>query len=99
MFCADVVEDHDQQNLSVVLNKFPDASNIGSTEPSACLQSHGFKPELRQVIVALNVNVLRLIPVTGVKEESLRSNPQYRRHRPYGIVANKDSPDSDSLPA
>jgi hypothetical protein len=39
------------------------------------------------VVIALNVNVLRFISVTGVKEESVRSDPQDRGHALNGIVS------------
>jgi len=76
-----------RQHFSVNFNEFADVSNIASTKPSARLQSHWIKPKLRQVVIALNVNVLRFVAVPGVKEEPIGSNSQCRRHALHGIAA------------
>jgi len=42
-----------------------------STIASAVLQSHGVKPKLGSILVTLDVGMRRLLPVAGVKEESI----------------------------
>jgi len=83
----------------VVFNEPAYAVNIAFPKTAARLQSYGIKPKLGYVIIALNVNVLRLISVTRVEEESIRSNSHYRRHASTVLPRHKNSPDFDSLPA
>jgi hypothetical protein len=87
-----------RQNLAAFFNEVPDTTDFAFTKASASLQSQRSKPKLRHVVIALNVNVLWLIPVAGVKEESIRSFSQYRRHVGTILPHHKNSPDFGSLP-
>jgi len=47
--------------------------DFSSTKAAAVLQSHRVDPKLRDVRVALNVAVRRLIAIAGVEEEAIRT--------------------------
>jgi hypothetical protein len=68
------------QMLAVVFNESLNTTNLGFAETSARLQCHRIKPELGNPIFAANVDVLRFVAVTRIKEESIWSNSQHRGH-------------------
>lgn len=59
-----------------MLDDLADLPNLWSGESSAVLQSDGVKPELRDPIVAFDVNVDRLISIPCKEEKAIRSDPQ-----------------------
>ena len=54
---------------------------VNSTElcPTS-LQSDRIKPELGDLVLTLDVDVLRFIAIASVEEQSIRTYPEYRRH-------------------
>lgn len=58
-------------------------------EAAAFVEADGIAPELRQILVALHVDVRRLGPVTGVEEEPVGASPEHGRHveRCHGVRA------------
>jgi hypothetical protein len=52
-----------------------------SPEPATTLQSDGIEPEFGYVLLTLNMNVGRLLAITGIKEKSIGTDSQYRRYQ------------------
>jgi hypothetical protein len=50
------------------------AIDFSSCEAAAALQSDWSEPKFCHIIVSFNMDVLRLIPITSVKEKAIRSN-------------------------
>jgi hypothetical protein len=69
-----------QQLLLFVLHQSLDPTDLGAPETATISQPNLIKPELRSVLVALDVNVRRFFAVASIEEESVRTNPKYRRH-------------------
>jgi hypothetical protein len=61
------------QILSIVFNQFQNAIDFATAKPATALQSHRIEPKLCDVVVSLNVNMLGLIAITGVKVKPIRS--------------------------
>jgi hypothetical protein len=57
-----------------------DSLNLNTTNADAALKSDGLRPELRQVILSLDVDMCRLLPVARVREEPIGTEAQHRRH-------------------
>jgi hypothetical protein len=51
-----------------------------STKSTTILKPDGIQPKFGDPMIALNVNMGWLIAISCIEEESVRSNPQYRRH-------------------
>jgi hypothetical protein len=64
----------------ILLNQLLNAVDFVAAEAAALLQPHRVEPEFRLVTLSLDVNMGWLIPVAGVKKESVRSNSQNSRH-------------------
>jgi hypothetical protein len=54
--------------------------NLSSAETNTPLQSNWVEPELRQMILPLDVDMRRFLAVARVEEEPVRTEAQYRRH-------------------
>jgi len=50
------------------------AIDFFSGESAAAMQSDGYKPKFCHFIVSLNMDMLRLVPITSVKEKAIRTN-------------------------
>lgn len=59
---------------------FVDSTEFCSIEATASLQPDRIEPELGDLVLTLDVNVLRFIAIAGVKEQSIRAYPEYCRH-------------------
>jgi hypothetical protein len=55
------------------------SANLVAAESPALLESDRIKPELGSSIITFNVNVRRLVALTGVKEKPVWSKSQYGR--------------------
>jgi hypothetical protein len=64
-----------QQELALLFYEPSHLINLIPAEPAAKLKSNGIDPTLGFAVFSLNVNMWRLVPVTGVKEEPVRTNP------------------------
>jgi len=51
--------------------------DLDARESATALQPNWVEPEFCNPIVTLNVDVLRFVAVTRVKEEAIRAGPQY----------------------
>jgi hypothetical protein len=83
-----------------LLNQSLNPSNLNRLEAAAGLEANGAQPELRRVLISLDVNVRRLVRIARVEEETIRAGPQHRRHR-YTLPelgAAKKSPEPWSRP-
>jgi hypothetical protein len=56
--------------LLVVVEDSLDASDLGARKSSVALQSDRVKPELRQLVIMLNMNMRRLITISCVKKRN-----------------------------
>jgi hypothetical protein len=48
--------------------------DFSSCESVAALLSDGNEPKFCHIIVSLNMDMLRLVPITSVKEKAIRTN-------------------------
>lgn len=53
-----------------------EASDLGARKPSVTLQPDGVKPKLRQLIVVFDMHMRRLITISGVKKEAVRTDSE-----------------------
>jgi len=44
------------------------------------LETDWIEPELRDFVISFNVDVMRLIEITGIKKESIWADPEYSWH-------------------
>jgi hypothetical protein len=70
----------DQELYPVLVDERPKPAQLLPAKTTAPLQSNRYQPELRQTVVALDVNVRRLAPISGKEEEPVRSEPGDRWH-------------------
>jgi len=57
--------------FSVLLDKFAHPSDLGSTKPATGMKPDRVKPKFRYLVVTLNMNMHRLIPIASIEEESV----------------------------
>jgi hypothetical protein len=69
-----------QQRLLILLHQLLDPTDLVSSETATIPQPNLIKPELRSVLVVLDVNMSRFFAVASIEEEAVRANPKYRRH-------------------
>ena len=55
------------------------AADLGRPEAPAALEANGLQPELRSVVITLNVHVAGFPAIAGVEEEPVRPRPQHSR--------------------
>jgi hypothetical protein len=70
-----------QERRLVLLDHSPKSIDLFPAEPVAPLQPHRIEPELCFAIVALDVNMGRLVPITCVEEETEGSTSEYGWHK------------------
>ncbi len=70
----------------MVVEESLDASDLGTRKPSVALQSDGVQPELRQLVIVLNMNMRRLITISCVKKEPVWSDSENGWHYPSFIA-------------
>jgi hypothetical protein len=61
------------------------------TEPVRILQSDRVEPELGQAIIALDMDMGRLVPNTGIKEEAVRPDAKHGWHERLPELLNRPS--------
>jgi hypothetical protein len=61
-------------------HEFMDATDFWTRKATAFLQSDRIKPKLCDLVLPFDVHMWRFIPITGIKEESIRTNSQNCRH-------------------
>ena len=64
----------------MIPDDFVDSTEFCSIEATASLQPDRIEPELGDLVLTLDVNVLRFIAIAGVKEQSIRAYPEYCWH-------------------
>ena len=64
----------------MIPDDFVDSTEFCSIKATASLQPDRIEPELGDLVLTLDVNVLRFIAIAGVKEQSIRAYPEYCRH-------------------
>ena len=57
-----------------------DASDLGARKSSIALQSDGVKPELRQLVIMLNLHMQRLLSISCVKKETVGTDSENGWH-------------------
>jgi hypothetical protein len=57
-----------------------DSTNFHTVKSPAVLQPDWVKPELGNLIITLNMNMLMFISITSVEEKSILANSEYRWH-------------------
>jgi hypothetical protein len=62
------------------------ASDLGTRKSSVALQSDEVKPELRQLVIMLNMNMRGLITISCVKKEPIWSDSENGWHYPSFIA-------------
>ncbi len=65
----------------VFLNDSTDSLRLDAAEPAASRKPDGVKPEFSRRRFPFHVNVRRLITVSGIEKEPIRTNSKNRRHR------------------
>jgi hypothetical protein len=63
----------------IFFNHFLNAADFNPAEAAAAVKHYRFKPEFRYFVVPFNVNMPRFVFITGIKEKTVRSNPQNGR--------------------
>ncbi len=64
----------------MIPDDFVDSTEFCSIEATASLQPDRIEPELGDLVLTLDVNVLRFIAIAGVKEQSIRAYSEYCWH-------------------
>jgi hypothetical protein len=62
---------------------FVDSAEFCSIKATDSLQPDRIEPEPGDLVLALDVNVLRFIAIAGVEEQSVRAYPEYFWHLPF----------------
>lgn len=83
-FCANGASNSTAEVLIPCLHQFDSVishqrfnpCNLDARKTTAALQPNGIKPELRNAVVSLHMNVLWFVAVTRIEEESVRARPQ-----------------------
>jgi hypothetical protein len=70
----------------VVVEESLDAPNLCTRKSSVALQSDRVKPELRQLVIMLNMNMGRLITISCVKKEPVWPDSENGWHYPSFIT-------------
>ena len=60
----------------MVVEKSLDASHLCARKPSVTLQSDRVNPELRQLVIMLDMHIARLFTISGVKKETVGTDSQ-----------------------
>jgi hypothetical protein len=71
-----------QQLLLLVLDQLLKPADLAPGKTTTMPQPHLIKPELRSVVISLDVDMQWLVTVACIKEESVRTSPKHRRHVP-----------------
>ena len=64
----------------VSVDKLLDAANSCPGKTATTLQPTRVKPELRDVIVTLDVNMWGFVPIPSIEEETIWPDSKYRWH-------------------
>lgn len=64
----------------MIPDDFVDSTELCSSKATASLQPDRIEPELSDLVLTLNVNMLRFVAIARVEEQSIRAHPEYRRH-------------------
>jgi hypothetical protein len=64
----------------MIPDDFVDSTEFCPSKPTASLQPDRVEPELRDLVLTLDVNMLRFVSIAGVEEQSVRAHPEYCRH-------------------
>lgn len=64
----------------MIPDDFVDSTEFCSSKAITSLQPDRIEPELGDLILPLDVNVLRFIAIAGVEEQSVRAYPKYCWH-------------------
>jgi hypothetical protein len=66
--------------LLVLFDQLSNAIHFFPFEAAASFEPDRIQPKFGLVLIALNVNVRRLVSISSIKEEAVRSTPQHGRH-------------------
>lgn len=64
----------------MVHDDFVDSTELRSSKATASLQPDRIEPELRDLVLTLDVNMLRFVAIARVEEQSVRAYPEYGWH-------------------
>jgi hypothetical protein len=64
----------------MIPDDFVNSTEFCPIKATASLQPDRIEPELGDLVLTLDVNVLRFITIAGVEEQSIRAYPEYCRH-------------------
>ena len=57
-----------------------DVPKLGRSKATATRQAHGIEPKLRDMLIALDVDMGRLAAIARVEEEAISTNSEDSRH-------------------
>lgn len=78
--CAKIFIPSPQQHYAVPVQHLLNSTDLAAGKSTAPLQPDRIEPELRNFILALNMNMRCFIPIACVEEDTVRTNPEYCRH-------------------
>ena len=64
----------------MIPDDFVDSTKFCPSKPTASLQSDRVEPELRDLVLTLDVNMLWFVAIARVEEQSVRAYPEYCWH-------------------
>lgn len=67
----------------MIPDDFVNSTEFCSSKPITPLQPDRVEPEPDDLVLLLDVNVLRSIAIAGVEEQSVRAYPEYCWHLPF----------------
>jgi hypothetical protein len=64
----------------MIPDDFVDSTEFCPSKATASLQPDRIEPELSDLVLTLDVNMLRFVSIASVEEQSVRAYPEYCRH-------------------
>jgi hypothetical protein len=69
-----------QYPFVVMFDQPMNSPQLDATEPQASLKSNRIEPVLGDIIASFDMNMRRLLTVSGVEEEPIGTDAEHRRH-------------------
>jgi hypothetical protein len=69
-----------QYPFAVMLDQPMNSAQLDAAEPHTSLKSNRIEPVLGDIITPFDMNMRRLLAVSGVEEEPIRTDAEHRRH-------------------
>jgi len=87
------------QLLVIFRGNLLDLPQFFSREPSTSFEANWIEPHLCIAIITFHMYVWRFIPVTGIEEESIRTNSQNSGHQSLAILSRMEQTEIDAKSA